>query len=437
MTDPTSSRPPSIDRRRRGLLLGLGAMVGSPMIATGAAAADEPHKVTDAPSGDSRQRQAWPFHGEHQQGIVTPRPACGMIAAFSVLAERPEDLEALFRALTARIVFLTQGGTPPALDPRLPPADSGILGPEVAPDNLTITVSVGASLFEDRPWLRRLKPTQLQPMARFPNDALDPALCHGDLALQICANQADTTLHALRDIVRALPDRLVLRWKQEGSVPVIMPSADGRAESARNLLGFRDGSANPNATDTALMQQVVWTDVSRGEPEWAARGTYQAVRIIRNFVERWDRTPLQEQERIFGRRKMSGAPFDGHEESDVPDYARDADGEVTALDAHIRLANPRTAEARRHLILRRPFNYSNGVSKSGQLEQGLLFICYQADLQNGFIAVQNQLNQEPLEEYIRPIGGGYFFVLPGARTPDEYVGSTLISAAGRKTPNPT
>ena len=40
----------------------------------------------------------------------------------------------------------------------------------------------------------------LQRMKRFRNDALDGALCHGDLLLQFCANTADTNIHALRDI---------------------------------------------------------------------------------------------------------------------------------------------------------------------------------------------------------------------------------------------
>jgi deferrochelatase/peroxidase EfeB len=177
------------------------------------------------------------------------------------------------------------------------------------------------------------------------------------------------------------------------------------------------------------MDRIVWVGPESGEPDWAVGGTYQAVRIIRNFVERWDRTALGEQENIFGRRKATGAPFTGKIESDVPDYSGDAKGKITPLNAHIRLANPRTAKARDNLILRRPFNYSNGVASNGQLDQGLLFICYQQDLERGFVTVQNQLNGEPLEEYIKPVGGGYFFVLPGVEDDTDYLGRNLLAAA--------
>jgi deferrochelatase/peroxidase EfeB len=161
------------------------------------------------------------------------------------------------------------------------------------------------------------------------------------------------------------------------------------------------------------------------------------VRIIRNFVERWDRTPLREQERIIGRQKASGAPFDGRTEADIPVYAKDPHGAVTPLDAHIRLANPRTEGSQKHLMLRRPFNYSNGVTKSGQLDQGMLFISFQADLENGFIAVQRRLDGEPLEEYLKPVGGGFFFVLPGAAQPGNYVGESLIRATCQISACPT
>ncbi len=416
---------------RRQALLGLATAVGALGLDRAFAfdpAPSQQRQVADAPTGDADLNQRQPFYGAHQPGIVTPRPANGMVAAFDVVADSPQALEAMFRRLTERIAFLMEGGAVPKLDPRLPPADSGILGPAVPPDNLTVTVALGASMFEERPWLKPLKPKWLERMTAFPNDALQADLCHGDLSLQLCANLQDTTIHALRDIIKNLPEFLVLRWKQEGNVPVIPPQPDGRTESARNFLGFRDGSANPDSNDVALMDKIVWVTPEDGEPAWALGGTYQAVRIIRNLVERWDRTPLREQERIMGRRRDSGAPLDGETEHDVPDFAKDPDGEITPLDSHIRLANPRTPQSDENLILRRPFNYSNGVTKSGQLDQGLLFICYQANLVKGFLTAQGRLNGEPLEEYIRPVGGGYFYVLPGARNPDDYLGRSLIEA---------
>ncbi len=357
-----------------------------------------------------------------------------MLVAFDVLASDRKELERLFRTLNERIAFLMSGGAVKQVDPKLPPLDSGILGPVVTPDNLTITVSVGNSLFDERFGLESVKPKRLIQMVGFPNDALQPDLCHGDLSIQFCANTPDTNIHALRDIVKNTPDLLLVRWKQEGSVPPQAPTKPGEpAQSARNFLGFRDGSANPDSNDTSAMDRIVWVQAGSDEPAWAANGSYQAVRIIRNLVERWDRTPLQEQESIFGREKTTGAPIGGKTEAEVPDYSKDPEGKRIRLDSHIRLANPRTAETQRNLILRRPFNYSNGVSKNGQLEMGLLFICYQSNLEQGFITVQTRLNGEPLEEYLKPIGGGYFFTLPGVTGDQDFIGRSLLSATQQKT----
>ncbi|KTQ85244.1 peroxidase [Aureimonas ureilytica] len=419
---------------RRRLLAGLagGAAAAAtfhPAHAASQSRDTQDNQVAEAPQSDTA-RQAQPFHGRHQSGIVTPRPAAGMVVSFDTVAQSPEDVERLLRGLTERFRFLMAGGPVPELDPKLPPADSGILGPVVPPDNLTMTLSLGSSFFDDRPWLTPAKPRRLQRMTQFKNDALVADLCHGDLTVQICANTPDATIHALRDLIKTLPDLLLVRWKQEGTVPILPPSPKGVHESARNFLGFHDGSANPNSQDGDVMNRVVWVGEDDDEPEWAHDGTYQAVRIIRNFVERWDRTPLGEQEAIFGRHKASGAPLSGGtSEHDVPDYAKDPKGELTPLDAHIRLANPRTPQTQKSLMLRRPFNYSNGVTKNGQLDQGLLFIAYQADLERSFITVQSRLDGEPLEEYIKPIGGGYFFTLPGVRDEADFLGRSLLQAA--------
>lgn len=419
---------------RRHILLGLGAGAIGAMAARANPQPVSQPNVDDAPVGHAdTAAKSVPFYGRHQAGIITPRPAAGIVASFDLVASSLDEVEDMLKRLTQRARFLTQGGEVPQRDPKLPPADSGLLGPVIAPDNLTVTLALGDSFFENRPELKPLKPARLQRMVQFPNDALEADSCHGDISLQFCANLQDTNIHALRDVVKSLSDSLVLRWLVEGTVPPVPPAPDGSTPSARNFLGFRDGSANPDSNDAALMDRVVWT-TAPDEPAWAHAGSYQAVRIIRNMVERWDRTPLREQERIFGRAKDSGAPLDGHAqatERDVPDYAADPEGNKTALDSHIRLSNPRDPDSARNLILRRPFNYSRGAMKNGQLDQGLLFICWQADLQQGFITVQDRLNGEPLEEYVKPIGGGYFFAPPGVSGPEDYLGSSLIKAARR------
>lgn len=420
---PQSQGAASPSRRRLLQGLGLGALaLGGSRLAQAAGNAAEPLAT---PQDERWQKQ--PFYGRHQAGVLTPQQAAMMLVAFDVLATDKAGLERLFRLLTDRIAFLTHGGKAPEVDAKLPPLDSGIMGPEIYPDNLTITVSVGASLFDERFGLQAQKPLRLQKMTRFPNDALDAALCHGDLLLQICANTNETVIHALRDIIKHSPDLLSVRWKREGFISAHAARSKGK-ETPINLLGFKDGTANPKTDDKPLMDKVVWVGDNVGEPAWTAGGSYQAARIIRFRVEFWDRTPLQEQETIFGREKHSGAPLGMKREHDEPDYANDPDGKVIPMDAHIRLANPRTLESQSNLMLRRGYSYSLGVSNAGQLEMGLLFVCYQADLEKGFLTVQKRLNGEALEEYIKPIGGGYFFVLPGVKEGSDYLASGLLKA---------
>ena len=414
--------PPNLSSRRSILKLGAAA---SGVASFGiAAATPTPAAETD---DTETAHQSQPFFGPHQSGIVTPQPAAATVVAFDVLAHDRADLERLFRTLTERIRFLMEGGPIAARDPLLPPPDSGLLGPVVVPDNLTVTVAVGESFFDGRFGLKDLKPRHLVRMTRFPNDALDASFCHGDLLIQFCANREETVIHALRDIIKNMPDLLAVHWKINGFLPADTVRRLGK-ETVRNLLGFKDGTANLAASDAELMNRHVWIQPGTDEPSWTAGGTYQVVRVIRNLVERWDRTPLNEQQKIIGRSKMSGAPLGADSEHDQFDYVGDPEGIRIPLTAHIRLANPRTPQTDVNLILRRPYNFSRGVNKNGQLDMGLLFVCFQSNLTSGFLAVQSRLNGEALEEYIKPVGGGYFFALPGVPTPDRFLGDALLSA---------
>jgi deferrochelatase/peroxidase EfeB len=366
------------------------------------------------------------FYGVHQSGVATPQQANGALVAFDVLATTKTDLKRLFQTLTQRCEFLMSGGDAPQRDDKYPPLDSGMLGPQIHPDNLTVTVSVGASLFDERFGLAALKPRQLQRMAEFPNDGLQSRWCHGDLMIQVCANSPNTVLHAIRDIIKHTPDTLSVRWRRDGFISPHVAESMGK-RTPINLLGFRDGTVNPPAAQSDIFDPVVWVNAQHSEPEWAIGGSYQAIRMIRFFVEHWDRTPLQEQESIFGRQRDSGAPLGKQHEHDDPDYASDPDGQRIPFDCHIRRANPRI-NFPEFLIRRRSYNYSYNTTSSGQLDVGLLFIAYQADLEKGFIATQHRLDGEPLEEYIKPFGGGYFFALPGVRKPGDYLARGLIEA---------
>ena len=408
-----------MDLSRRRFLQGTTAGVAGSALAGGLLAAGAHADAAARTQNTADVPDVVAFHGPHQAGVLTPQQDAAMFAAFDVTVTDKAGLASLMHAITERVRFLTAGGTPVDLGPAAPPSDSDILGPVVPADGLTITLGVGSSLFDDRFGIKQAKPAKLKPMAVFPNDSPDPKWCHGDLMLQICANNRDTVQHALRDIAKHTRGGMQLRWRMNGFRSPARPSG-----TPRNLMGFKDGIVNPLASEA---DKLIWVRPNAGEPAWATGGSYQVVRVIRMLVEFWDRVSLKEQENMFGRKRDSGAPLDGVTEFDPPNYAADPNGNTILLSAHIRVANPRTPQTDASRLLRRGYNYDAGADLNGNIDVGLVFCCYQQDLERQFEAVQTRLINEPLVDYIQPYGGGYFFALPGVTDAHDWFGRGFLA----------
>jgi deferrochelatase/peroxidase EfeB len=335
-----------LDRRRF-----LSGLVGAGVAGAGVAACSD----DDVGDGDDRDAATAPadgggrhleFHGAHQTGITARPGEYGVAAAFTSTADDRGELADALQALTVEARTMMHGEPYEEREPAYPVVHTGTLGDRVPPADLSIVVSVGASLFDERYGLADRRPRELFEMpSGLGNDRLDAARTHGDLLVTISADTADVGLFALRQLMRRTRGELALKWMTEGFNRRDRPEP-GRA-GVRNLLGFRDGTANLDPADGALMDRYVWVAAGDGEPAWAVGGSYHVVRQIRMFVEFWDRACLVEEEAIIGRHKSTGVPMGRADETDAVEFADDPDGAVTPLDAHIRLANPRAPGPRR------------------------------------------------------------------------------------------
>jgi deferrochelatase/peroxidase EfeB len=198
-------------------------------------------------------------------GYRHPPQTAATFLSYDVTATSRRQLIDLFRTLTGRAAFLTAGGTAPPTPLNQPPSDNRLLGPTVLPDDLTVTVALGASLFDGRYGLGPRKPTQLETMRPFTHDNLDPKISDGDLLVQLCASHRDTVGHTMLDLLAHTSGGMRLRWRIDGfrfpPRPVGIP---------RDWMGFKDGITNPDPTDTAQMNQQVWVQPGPPEPAWTA-----------------------------------------------------------------------------------------------------------------------------------------------------------------------
>jgi deferrochelatase/peroxidase EfeB len=135
---------------------------------------------------------------------------------------------------------------------------------------------------------------------------------------------------------------------------------------------------------------------------------------------------LNEQQMMIGRYRASGTVLGTRSLDALPDFAADPHGKTIPLTAHIRLANPRTNQTEDSRIFRRGYNYDNGFDLAGDLDMGLIFNAFQQNLARQFITNQTRLIGEPMVDYVSPVGGGYFFAVPGVVDSSDWYARALF-----------
>ena len=418
---PSREERPTRGLSRRHLLfggavagLGAAAAVGGDQLIRSGALADAASGIASgtgggADAGRLHGTTTVPFHGEHQAGIaIVPQS----FSVFLALDLRPEvdraALGRMMRILSDDAARLTQGRPPLAdTEPEL----------AVVPARLTVTFGFGPGLVE-RATGARPTPAWLAPLPAFSIDCLEERWSHGDLLIEVAADDPLTIAHAARMLLKDARSFATLRWRQDGFRRTVGAEAPGM--TMRNLFGQLDGTANAQP-GTSDFDELVWS-----REGWLAGGTGYVIRRIRMDLDTWDELDRPGREASMGRTLDTGAPLTGTNEHDEPDFAATnaAGFPVIASFAHMRRAR---SDNPRERIVRRGYNYETPATGGDALsDTGLVFAAFQADVTAQYVPLQRRLDElDLLNKWTTPIGSAVFALPPGCAE-GGFVGETLL-----------
>ena len=142
-------------------------------------------------------------------------------------------------------------------------------------------------------------------------------------------------------------------------------------------------------------------------------------------IEVWDGLQLQEQDRVLGRDKRSGAPLSGGDEFTPPDFTKAGDDGKRLIDerSHVFRVHPDSNGG--VAMPRRGYNYVDGNDDLGRLDAGLFFIAFVKSPVRFARVHTNMARDDMFVEYLKTTSSSVFLVPPGVR-PNEYVGQALF-----------
>ena len=244
---------------------------------------------------------------------------------------------------------------------------------------LSCVVGVGSGLWDRL--FGEPRPASLHPFAEIEGSMHTAVATPGDLLFHIKAHRFDLCF----ELAQRLTDRL------RGHAQVIDEVHGFRSFDERDLLGFVDGTENPEGASAAAAALI-------GEEDAAfAGGSYVIVQKYLHDLEAWDALPVAEQESAIGRQKLSDV--------EIPD-------EEKAANSHVALNTITDADGEDREIVRRNMPFG----RVGDGEFGTYFIGYartpevtEEMLRNMFIG-KPPGTYDRILDFSKAVTGSLFFV---------------------------
>ncbi len=305
--------------------------------------------------------------------VVLPQAVVGPLtraAIFLILCIRPEhDNYTILRSFFADLAGLVR-----AVEFR--DVESG----------LTCVVGFGSEA-----WTRLLgssRPAELHSFREIRSGSRHAVSTPGDILFHIRAKRLDLCFELAAQIMDGLGDAVAVADEVQGF----------RYFDDRDVIGFVDGTENPRG-DAAREAAIVGN-----EDPFFAGGSYVIVQKYLHDMKGWNALPVEEQERIIGRRKLSDIELS---DTEKPAFAHNALTNIVENGKELKILRDNM-----------PFG------RPGHGEFGTYFIGYsrtprvtETMLQNMFVG-DPPGNYDRLLNFSRPVTGSLFFV-PSATFLDD------------------
>ena len=258
------------------------------------------------------------------------------------------------------------------------------------------------------------RPAELHPFRELRGTAHTAPATPGDLLFHIRAQRMDLCF----ELAGLLTGRL------RGAADVVDEIQGFRYFDDRDLMGFVDGTENPSGAK-AVRAAII------GPEDQFAGGSYVMVQKYLHDLTGWNELPVEAQERVIGRTKLS--------DIELPDEVKPADSHV-ALNT---IEGP-DGEERQVLRLNMPFGSFTGGGEAGTYFIGY---CYTPEvleemLENMFLGNPRGENHDRILDFSTAVTGSLYFVPPAdflddlPEPPDRSGAAAASVAASVPAPSP-